>query len=432
MDNHLQDGGLTKIGLHALMGGLASIAAGGDFKTGALAAGVNEALVDHLASVYAGMPKDTRDQLLLMNSQLIGVLTTAIQDPTADIGKLQLGSSIAQSGTQYNYLSHQDVKDLEKALGECEAKGNCDAVRAEFAQRDADNTARLNNCGATGNCAQIRAEIDEGSHALYVLSQNDDSGIADQYLNSNIHDWSNANVRAALDHLPSGNPANAVKALAVAGVIAIAPELLPLLGDWATAGASACAANPVLCANEVAIWTADAGMSEALRVGLGAAAGGLTAQELGDVRGLMEIEKQTGVKLTADQIAAVIEQEAQVAKEVGQVTPTADDFVNLASEQRTQHILFGDATGGGHLWPGALGKTPFPPTWSEEQIMHNVSDLATDSTATWTQLTGKAGADFTASGKPVRWAVEGVKDGVEIRVIVEPHGEGIVTAYPKK
>ncbi|MCO3953312.1 hypothetical protein DK265_14505 [Pseudomonas aeruginosa] len=49
----------------------------------------------------------------------------------------------------------------------------------------------------------------------------------------------------------------------------------------------------------------------------------------------------------------------------------------------------------------------------------------------WTQLTGKPGAQFTTKGKPVRWAVEGVRDGVSIRVIVEPHGEGIITAYPK-
>ncbi|MEB0128656.1 hypothetical protein, partial [Pseudomonas sp. CCC1.2] len=69
------DGGLAKIGLHALMGGLASIAGGGDFKTGAMAAGVNEALVNSLASAYAGMPKEEKDQLLLMNAQLIGVLT---------------------------------------------------------------------------------------------------------------------------------------------------------------------------------------------------------------------------------------------------------------------------------------------------------------------------------------------------------------------
>ncbi|MNN64432.1 hypothetical protein D3C81_1798720 [compost metagenome] len=64
--------------------------------------------------------------------------------------------------------------------------------------------------------------------------------------------------------------------------------------------------------------------------------------------------------------------------------------------------------------------------------MHNVSDLATDPTAKWTQLTGKAGADYTSKGAPVRWAVEGVRDGVQVRVIVEPRGEGIITAYPKQ
>lgn len=111
--------------------------------------------------------------------------------------------------------------------------------------------------------------------------------------------------------------------------------------------------------------------------------------------------------------------------------PSVDDFINLASDQRTQHILLGDATGGGHLWPGAPGKTPFPDSWSVDKIMHSVSDLATDPNASWTQLTGKPGAQYTTKGKPVRWAVEGVYDGVNVRVIVEPNGEGIITAYPK-
>ncbi|HFT6839105.1 TPA: EndoU domain-containing protein [Pseudomonas aeruginosa] len=92
--------------------------------------------------------------------------------------------------------------------------------------------------------------------------------------------------------------------------------------------------------------------------------------------------------------------------------------------------MLGDATGGGHLWPGAPGKTAFPASWNGDKVMH-VSDLATDPKASWTQLTGKPGAQFTTKGKPVRWAVEGVRDGVNIRVIVEPHGEGIITAYPK-
>ena len=52
--------------------------------------------------------------------------------------------------------------------------------------------------------------------------------------------------------------------------------------------------------------------------------------------------------------------------------------VNLASPDRTAHILQGDATGGGHLWPGAPGKSVFPQDWSPSKIMNDVSDIATD------------------------------------------------------
>lgn len=133
LGNNLQESGLAKIGLHALMGGLASVAAGGDFKTGALAAGVNEALIDDLASAYADLPKTERDQLLAMNSQLIGVLTTAVQDPTADIDKLQLGSSIAQSGTLYNRQLHADEEDWIKGHAKefAEQNGISEEVAAE-------------------------------------------------------------------------------------------------------------------------------------------------------------------------------------------------------------------------------------------------------------------------------------------------------------
>ena len=58
--NRFAEGGITKIGLHALMGGLAAEASGGDFRTGALAAGVNEALLDSLAKNYADMPDDQK------------------------------------------------------------------------------------------------------------------------------------------------------------------------------------------------------------------------------------------------------------------------------------------------------------------------------------------------------------------------------------
>ncbi len=90
---NLKDGSLGKIGLHAVMGGLAAEAAGGDFKTGALAAGINEALVGHLAEQYGAMPDDKKKSLLVMNSQLIGVLAAGAQG--GDEKDLQTGAWVA-------------------------------------------------------------------------------------------------------------------------------------------------------------------------------------------------------------------------------------------------------------------------------------------------------------------------------------------------
>ncbi|MDR6353696.1 adhesin HecA-like repeat protein [Pseudomonas psychrotolerans] len=103
--HRFEDGSLAKIGLHAVMGGLAAEAAGGDFKTGALAAGVNEALVASLAKQYANMPEDKKKSLLVMNSQLIGVFAAAAQGSNEK--GLQTGAWVAANGTQYNFLSHQ-------------------------------------------------------------------------------------------------------------------------------------------------------------------------------------------------------------------------------------------------------------------------------------------------------------------------------------
>ena len=80
--------------------------------------------------------------------------------------------------------------------------------------------------------------------------------------------------------------------------------------------------------------------------------------------------------------------------------------------------------------PGEPGNSLFPESWSAEQIMHNISDLATDSTLEWVQQTGKLGAEFTKYGAPVRFYVDGTRDGVPMRVIIEPGGEGIITGFP--
>ncbi|HEV2815303.1 MAG TPA: RHS repeat-associated core domain-containing protein, partial [Solirubrobacteraceae bacterium] len=94
----------------------------------------------------------------------------------------------------------------------------------------------------------------------------------------------------------------------------------------------------------------------------------------------------------------------------------ADGFVNVASKQRTTHILHGDKTGGGHLWPGRSGKTPFPQSWSADRVMHEVSDVATDP------------ASRVVSTNGSRTVVEGTRDGVVIRVVTD--GRDIITGHP--
>lgn len=80
--------------------------------------------------------------------------------------------------------------------------------------------------------------------------------------------------------------------------------------------------------------------------------------------------------------------------------------------------------------PGQSGKSTFPASWSADKIMHEISDVATDPRYTWHQQTGAPGAEFTKRGDPVRYAVTGNREGVDIRVIVEPGGEGIITGHP--
>lgn len=105
------------------------------------------------------------------------------------------------------------------------------------------------------------------------------------------------------------------------------------------------------------------------------------------------------------------------------------EAINLASAQRTLHILYGDYTGGGHLWPGAPGKSVFPESWSAEKMLQYISDIVTDPTSERKPSTGNGGL-YTNSGKPAKFVVIGEREGVKVKVVFEPAGEGIITAYP--
>ncbi|WP_431701439.1 DUF637 domain-containing protein [Pseudomonas sp. BR20] len=170
--NRFADGGITKIGLHALMGGLAAEAAGGDFRTGALAAGVNEALVDSLAKQYASMPEDKRKGLLVMSSQLIGVLAASV-DSDADGESLQTGAWVAGSSTQYNYLNHEENQERWAAKKKCQggdsaACGRADALDVLDKSRDLALTTACSANGAGATCRSLRREASEAARSLVV------------------------------------------------------------------------------------------------------------------------------------------------------------------------------------------------------------------------------------------------------------------------
>lgn len=93
-----------------MVGGLLAEATGGDFKTGALAAGANEALVEHLDILVKG-----DKTLLTMSSQIIGVLAAAAQKDV-DAGMLEKAAWVAKNASQYNRQLHKEERELAKQL----------------------------------------------------------------------------------------------------------------------------------------------------------------------------------------------------------------------------------------------------------------------------------------------------------------------------
>ena len=122
----LENGSLAKAGLHAVMGGLTAEAMGGDFKTGALAAGVNELLVEKLDAQYQKMGIEDRKAVLVMNSQLVGVFTAGLQG--GDEQSLQVASAVAGGATAYNFLGHESRESRDKARKEVSENQNVEAA----------------------------------------------------------------------------------------------------------------------------------------------------------------------------------------------------------------------------------------------------------------------------------------------------------------
>lgn len=91
----------------------------------------------------------------------------------------------------------------------------------------------------------------------------------------------------------------------------------------------------------------------------------------------------------------------------------------IISEKRLQHILYGDKTGGGHLYGQGLPcKSEFPATWSGQDIVGNTQRIAANDNLNWKQQ------------KNGYHVADQMIEGVRVRVVLSHDKKSVITAYP--
>jgi filamentous hemagglutinin len=190
-------GKVTKVVMHAALGGLMAEAMGGDFRTGAIAAGANEALVDFLADKLLPVGVDKNSAVyqqginkLMAASQLVGVLTAAITG-----GDASAAAAVTANATQYNNLDHPSAERLLKELEGCRSTAGCSAqtirdIITKYEDLSAKRSMAINDC-------KSRACVDAIQSSAVSL----DTPVAKDLLN-----FLRRNVAYDMSGLLTGNP----------------------------------------------------------------------------------------------------------------------------------------------------------------------------------------------------------------------------------
>lgn len=94
--------------------------------------------------------------------------------------------------------------------------------------------------------------------------------------------------------------------------------------------------------------------------------------------------------------------------------------IDLTDARGRTHILDGDGTGGGHgAGRGIPGKSEFPSGWSDDRVIHEISDIATDPTRIGSSPNRVGYVTTTRSA-----------NGIDIKVVYDTVNKRIVTGYP--
>ncbi|MEE1880863.1 filamentous hemagglutinin N-terminal domain-containing protein [Pseudomonas soli] len=169
---NLKTGSPEKIALHALVGGFIAEASGSDFAVGAMAAGVNEAFANQLRRMATAINPQQRDHLMLMSSQLLGVVAAAAVDG-GNAGSLQAGSWVAGNATQYNNLSHNDMPDFVDDMNICGLDEGCQRklwVANEHKLKSEENFEWAKETGGVVRARDLMGQIASGLADLEKLN----------------------------------------------------------------------------------------------------------------------------------------------------------------------------------------------------------------------------------------------------------------------
>ncbi|MCB1592733.1 MAG: EndoU domain-containing protein [Alphaproteobacteria bacterium] len=103
----------------------------------------------------------------------------------------------------------------------------------------------------------------------------------------------------------------------------------------------------------------------------------------------------------------------------GAATKTSGSGAVKLSEQRINHILYGDKTGGGHKHGmNKPCKSEFPADWNDRKIIDTINKIAANDNTNWkTQDNGYLVTDTKI-------------ENLKIRVVMNPEKPEIITAYP--
>lgn len=242
------DGSPPKIMTHALMGGLLAEASGSDFKTGAAAAGANEAMINLLGKMVGG------DQNLeLMASQLVGVAAASAVN-----GDVSLGAEIAKSGTAYNRQLHPDeikfASDVERVKRYAQENGlSEDTARKELLSTAAmmvDNGWNQALAGTDINAARaaqyLRTELGTGPDSnLFQVTQadyyNERVGLTALFKNKEA-------LTSVLENIALANPASYTRDPANRA------EVLNAKGEGSQAGFGLALEGIVSAPSKTALW----------------------------------------------------------------------------------------------------------------------------------------------------------------------------------